>query len=183
MNAEAPSVYSKSIPFSGDIDAAFAAAANVLGANGFVLHEKGLSRVEFDGPGMRSSRQNPLLGASHLRMEARAGTLSLDAELGGVDTMRRFLIYFPLAMAAGFFVLIGLGGGFLLEQLGASNRGEPVAREGFWLLLTAPLALLPFAPWLILSPLMCRAIRRRTIEALDRLLAHIANAAAKPVPT
>lgn len=169
--------YTQSVPFPGDIEKAFDYASVVLGTNGFRTTQRQYGVVEFAGPGMYSTRQNPILGATQIRLRAAGDFLELEAVLGGVRAMQRFLTVFPLAMAAGFLLLFGLVMGFAFGQVFGVGFGVPFARGWHWLAFAAPLAVLPLAPWLFLSPVLTRKIRSRTVAALDTLLANIQAAA------
>jgi len=54
--------YSKSISFHGDHYKAVDLAAAVLATNGFAITNKSDVALEMLGPGMRSNRQDPILG-------------------------------------------------------------------------------------------------------------------------
>lgn len=159
--------YSISLPFEGETDRALDAAILLLGQNGFVVVDRDETRLEMDGPGLQSTKQNPLLGASHVWIDRDEGALRLEAELGGVDAMRRLLVYLPLGLAVFFVLLFGVIGGVVW--------GAGIGAVGWqWLLRITPVAVLPLAPWLVISPLMMRWIRGRTECALDGLLANVA---------
>lgn len=172
-----PMEYSITIPFRGDAGKAFDAATTILTTNGFAITDRRQSTLEFTGPGLRSTRQNPLLGASRIRIGGGHAELSLDAELGGVAGMRRFLTIFPLAMAAGFAAFFGLGMGFMFGRTFGVGFGVPFAPGWRWFAFIAPIAVLPLAPWLFLSPMFARSIRSRTLRSLDTLLSNISVAA------
>ena len=160
-----PANYERTIPFTGDREAAMRLAMNALVANGFRLADKSEHELSFLGPGLNSSRENPVRGATAVRLTWSCGSLSLDAELGGVRRMARFLIFFPLAMAA-FFLLLG----GLLLSFGLRSGANPAMFAG----LAVPA--LALSPWLFLSPWMIRRIRARTVLALDDLLGSLALA-------
>ncbi len=73
--------HSNSITFMGDVDT----ARRILMANGFALVAHDDVSMEFTGPGMQSTKQNPILGASRITLEVDREYLRLHAELGGVD--------------------------------------------------------------------------------------------------
>lgn len=170
---------SNTIPFTGDVETAFETASRVLMANGFAVTEQRDRLMEFTGPGMRSTKQNPILGASRIVMEADYDSLHLDAELGGVDQMRRFLTYFPQAMSAGFVLFFGVVMGFVFGQVFGMGFGVPFAQGWRWFLFVVPLATAGLAPWPVLAPLMVRGIRERTVAALDTLLNNMAAAGSR----
>lgn len=61
----------------------------VLTSNGFIIEWCDRMAAEVTGPGLRSTRQNPLLGATRIRIERSGERVELSAELGGVEGMRR----------------------------------------------------------------------------------------------
>jgi hypothetical protein len=122
---------------------------------------------------MNSTRQPPIFGASQIRVSSNHGQLALDANLGGVANLRRFLIWFPLLMAIGLAVLIGGALGVVLGQALGMGFGVPFAPGWSWVGFAALVSLLPLSPWLVLSPVIIRALRTRTVEALDTCLSSI----------
>jgi hypothetical protein len=152
--------YTAAMPFRGDAGKAFALAVSALTSIGFRLTDRTAASLEMLGPGMNSSRQSPLVGASRVRVEAASGELRLDADLGGVQRMSRFVTLFPpalwLSLGVVFVVLFSVSFGL-----------------GAWIIpvvaIPAGLALL----WLVLGPLLTRGIRARTCRALDTLLANM----------
>jgi hypothetical protein len=167
--------YSKSIPFHGDVNKALDFATVVLAKNSFIIQNKKGSALEMLGPGMRSNRQDPILGVSRIHISADRSQLIVDAELGGVDRMRRFLTYFPVSMALGFILLFGGVAGLIFGQLSGVGFGVPAAPGWWWLAMTVPISVFPLLPWLFLSPLMIRSIRKKTVLALDTLLNNMAT--------
>lgn len=147
--------YQKKIAFSGDSAEALVAARMVLMNHNFRIESTRKSELSAAGPGMQSTKQNPLTGATRVRLLAEDSSLLLSAELGGLRWMRNFLYLFPpsLALVLSLF--------FLLPPMPDSAVFLP------WLVLS---------PWLVISPLIVKWIRRRTITALDNLL-HNAKAA------
>jgi hypothetical protein len=148
--------HTQSLDFRGDPAPAFALATATLTASGFRLVAQTARSLEFAGAGMNSTRGNPLLGASQITLTADAGRIELQAELGGVRRMRRFLVVLLLGLSLLDVVVFGLQ--FHVFQ-GAPNWPK-------LLLVTAG----PIAPWIVLGPLLVRLIRRRTIKALHPLL-------------
>jgi hypothetical protein len=127
--------YEQSIEFQGDPVRAFAAASNILMPNNFRLVEKTLAHVVYEGPGMISSHQSPLVGATRIRIEAKGDRLNLSAWLGGIRFMTWFLCVFPFALA------------LFLSGIFAAMGWAPF-RE------MALVAFLSVSPWIVLSPLM-----------------------------
>jgi hypothetical protein len=103
--------YTNSIIFSGDPQRLLAAASTILMTNAFTVVEQESQSIEFKGPGLNSTRQNPILGASKVIVGLEDGQLTVNAEYGGVDSLRRFMIRFPLLLG------IGLGSVFAVILL------------------------------------------------------------------
>lgn len=151
--------YTQSVEFHGDLNRVVEHATLILTALGFRLVEQDDSSASFAGPGMSSSRQPGLVGASYLRIAADGETLTIEAELGGAKTMERFVTWFPPSLGA--LLGVTLGGAFW-----------PVFG---WQAATAvfSFAFLSVLPWKIISPLFVRRIRSRTTQALDTLLGNL----------
>lgn len=145
--------YENSVEFKGDPTRALDHAHAVFGALGFTKVIISNGTLNAKGPGMQSTNQPPLRGATKIKIETRNSLLSLEAELGGVRFMRNFLIFFPPGLA------LFLGGIFALLTLG---DGMPKG-FGFMPLLIA-------LPWLFISPGMIKTLRNKTTCALDELL-------------
>lgn len=155
-------------------------AISTLTNNGFAITHRDAKSVSLTGPGLNSTRQNPILGASKITLRLRENTIAADAELGGVDRMRRFLMRFPFLLGLGLGLFFCVGGGVLFGQQFGAGFGMPGAQGWKWVLLTVGGAMLPVAPWLILSPIMANSIRRRTESAIETL---VRNAAFSAKPT
>jgi hypothetical protein len=147
--------YSSSVHFHGDTGTAFGLAESALTALGFRITQRSPESLEAVGPGMNSMRENPLTGASRIRFRRSPGEMAVEAELGGVERMSRFVTLFPiglcLAIAVTFVVIFG-----------------PPVPMAAWM-APAIIAL----PWLVLGPWMARFIRTRTCRALEALLANM----------
>src|SRR5262245_24613833 len=100
--------YGKNVPFHGNADRALEAAISPLTSLGFRIVEQSPTAIELTGPGMNSSRESGLMGATRIRVVARSHELALDAELGGVERLSRFVRLFPVALSLGLFVGLGL---------------------------------------------------------------------------
>ena len=148
-------VYEKAVTYSGDALRALDHAQAVFTALGFTNFETSNVFLTGKGPGMTSTNQPPLRGASKIRIESGNSRLSHHAELGGVRFMRNFILFFPPALVK-FLALLFYGLSFNLELPNASLR------IGMLLLMAAPFT--------ILGPIMIRNIRNRTTDALDSLL-------------
>lgn len=171
--------YSNSLAFTGDAQRVLVAASTILMTNGFVVvHQQG-HEIQFVGPGLNSTRQNPLLGASKVTIQVDTGRLTVDADYGGLELLRRLMVRFPLLLG------LGLGAFFALTMLSVivgvclyawDIRGLPTV---FWLspffgMLTPLLAV---SPWFFLAPWLRQHLQRRTTNALDTLLINVCHAA------
>lgn len=148
------------------------AALVTLTNNGFAIVDHDRTSANLTGPGLNSTKQNPLLGASKIHLELRDQQLRLDAELGGVDSMRRFLMRFPFLLGLGLGLFFGVIGGITFGQQFGVGFGVPWAQGITWMLFATGAAMLPVSPWLVLSPMMSKMIRTRTQNALTTLVAN-----------
>jgi hypothetical protein len=148
--------YTQQTSFSGNFTKALDVCTATLTTLGFrIVSQEQYSRC-FEGPGMQSTKQNPILGASTIRLSWKEQKLVLDAELKGLERMRQFLLFFPPGLALFFVMLFGI----LFHTRGF----------GFVVLLS----IAPLLPWLVLSPLLIKMTKTRTLQALDTLLNNIA---------
>lgn len=147
----------------GDERGAIDLALSALTSLGFRVTDRASGYLELQGPGMNSTSQSPLVGASRIDLRAGGGELSLRAELGGVRKMARFVVWFPLGLCA--LVAAALGAVFW------SFGDERAALPGIALAVGANVVL-----WLVLGPWMARWIHRRTARSLDALLRNAAEA-------
>jgi hypothetical protein len=152
--------YSTSSPFRGDTGKAFGLAEPALTAIGFRLTERTANSIEFIGPGMNSTRESPLVGASRIHIRNESGKLELAAELGGVQRMSRFVTYFPI----GLVLFLGI----VLAAVFGIVFGQGMWTVGLWAAVGINALI-----WLILGPMVTRHIRKRTDHALDPLLANM----------
>ena len=143
-----------------DPTVALDAAVDALAGAGFRLVGRTPSEAELTGPGMTSSRQDPLVGASRISLSS-GGRLEAVAELGGISRMARFLRWFPPALGAALAVV-------LVAVFAASDLGYDAVIGG------AVIPLVATSPWIILGPVIARSLRQRTVAALDTLVANAA---------
>jgi hypothetical protein len=153
--------YSNTANFEGETGRALDFAAASLGAIGFRTLVRDDSSLEMVGPGMNSTRQSSLVGASRLIVACDAHELSISADLGGVRFMKRFITFFPIGLLLTLGVVF-----FVVFSIVFDHRGW--VDVVLWSL--APNAIL----WAILSPLLGRKVESRTRRALDALLNEIA---------
>jgi hypothetical protein len=152
--------YAASLPFGGNTDKALGLAESTLTAVGFRLTERTADSMEWAGPGMHSTRQSALVGASRIRVLDGRGKLAIEADLGGVARMSRFVRLFPVGLA------LFLGG--VLSVVFSLVHGP-----GTWLAVVAAVVGGNAVLWWLLAPLMARGIRARTCRELDTLLANM----------
>ena len=152
--------YVASLPFHGDTGEAFRLAESALTALGFRITERTASSVALVGPGMNSSRESGLTGASRIRISVGRGELTLEADLGGVARLGRFVTLFPLGLC--LFLAVVLSAVFSV-----------LFGPGSWMVAVAVTLGGIAIVWLVLGPLMARSFRARTVRALDALLANM----------
>ena len=146
-------VYETKVEFKGDPTRALDHAHAVFGGLSFTNITIANGTLNAKGPGMQSTNQPPLRGATKIKIEARNSLMTLEAELGGVRFMRNFMLFFPPALT------LFLGGTFALMSLGNGIEKQVLF-----------LPLLIAAPWLFIGPSMTKTLRNKTTNALDELL-------------
>lgn len=152
--------YTVSLPFRGDTDKAFHLAEAALTASGFRFGDRTAGSVEMIGPGMNSTRQSALAGVSRLHILKSHDKLSIEADLGGVAQMSRFVTLFPVSLVLCLGVVLSIVFGVLIGP-------------GLWLAVVAAVVSVNAVLWLVLGPMIARKIRARTESALDTLLANM----------
>jgi hypothetical protein len=146
---------SKHVP--SEASAAAKKIVNSLVAQGFRISVQQRDSVEMLGPGMHSSGQNPLVGASKVVVRSQDREVVIEADFGAVRRLIRWLGIFILGMTIVSFLVFA----FVVRPDGLAMR------------FLVPL--LPLAPWPVLLPWMNRLFRRRTARAFDVLLQNIAG--------
>ena len=149
--------YSKTVPFTGKAAKALEVARLTFLPQGFQIVASTDYELRVTGPGLNSTRENPLRGITEASIIIRpsASAIEMKATLGGVEKMKKFLTFFPLGMAIFFLIVFGV-----------LTLTVPALRNPLFFLLPV----LPLAPWLFLSPWMSRMIAKRTVQAIDTLL-------------
>jgi hypothetical protein len=158
-------VYTSKVPFQGQLRDALTLAISALTTLGFRVAARDEHSIDFMGPGMHSTRQNALLGATHIRLEASAGQLALMADLGGVRWLRRFVLLFPASLCLGIGVTLIVVFAFML----------PRALQ-FVEIIVGANVLIQMAVWAIVGPLIVRRFQARCQHSLDALIANMAAA-------
>ncbi|MFN9639114.1 MAG: hypothetical protein ACK56W_03690 [Pirellula sp.] len=146
------------------------AALAILTNNGFTIVNRNERTASLIGPGLNSTKQNALLGASKICLKLEGNQLGLEAELGGVESMQRFLNRFPLLLGLVLGILFCLIGGFVIGQQFGVGFGAPWAQGWKWMLVTFGFSMLPVTPWIFLSPWIGKMLRTRTQLALNALV-------------
>ncbi|MDT5059583.1 MAG: hypothetical protein QOH63_42 [Acidobacteriota bacterium] len=147
--------YSKTVPFTGSASNALKVAKSTFLPQGFQLVASTEHELRVTGPGINSTRENPLKGISEASIIIRSSAIEIKAALGGVEKMKKFVTFFPLGMGLLFLIVFGV------LALTLPDLRRP------WFFLIPIVVLLP---WLFLAPLMSRMIGRRTMQAIDTLL-------------
>ncbi len=152
--------YTGSLPFKGNSDKAFGLAESALTALGFRLTQRTASSLEMTGPGMNSSRESVLVGASRVHVNKGNGELTMEADLGGVQRMTRFVMLFPITLCLFLALLFGV-------VFTVANG------PGNWMFAVAGAVGVNALTWMILGPWMARRFHKRTCDGLDTLLANM----------
>ena len=162
--------YTAQVPFTGDTAKALDLAAAALTGIGFRMIARDETTLEMAGPPMTSTKQSPLVGSSHILAHRAASELSVEAELGGVQRMSRFVTFFPIGLCLLLCVVFYIVFGLIFE-------------DGAWeipvLAVTGGNALL----WLLLAPIISRHIRARTCRGIDSLLENMTVAGRNQEPS
>lgn len=148
---------------------ALQAALSILTNNGFAIVSRDENSASLTGPGLNSTRQNPLLGASKIHLIQDGDRLRVDAELDAAERFQRFLSSIPWCA--------GLGAALLHASLGLQfgwkfgvGFGVPGSSGWSWLLMSLGIGLLSGGPWFVFSPWMSGMIRANTEQALKNLV-------------
>ncbi len=154
-------VHEISIPYSGGSQQAINVALQTLLPLGFQIESQGSAHLIVSNKTYNSTRQSALMGISRAEFNADRSTLSVRAELGGVERLQRFLLFILLGVGI-FDTLVLTALWYFLETLRAHT----------WFLIIPLISLLP---WIFIAPRMTIWIRQRTEDALDVLLSNMAG--------
>lgn len=152
--------YQTTASIHGPPETAIRIVRDALIANGFRIVDSCAGELTMMGPGMNSSRENPLRGVSLVTARVNQTQLELDAELGGVARLGRFVFFFPIAL--GLLLMLF----FAIIAWAIANFGQQPLPS----LIPLLTPLLTTLPWLVIGPWMTRIIRRRTERAIDALV-------------
>lgn len=151
--------YETNVPFRGDTEKAMKLAADALTASNLKIESFGANQVRFSGGRLCNNHENPLRGISTGEITIAAGNISFKGELGAVRKFIKFMVLFLAGMAV-----------FLVLLFGVVLRN----RVGTHAVYIAPA---PFAPWIIILPIIMRKVRGQTRRAIDTLLNNMAQVA------
>lgn len=146
--------YERSIPCSIQPQQVMEDARQFFMAHNFRVIHVSPNLLEVQSPGFYSTHQNPILGATLIRLTLTPTGIHAEASLAGVRSLQSFVLYFPLMLG----VSLAIGFAFLFRQI------QPVL-----------IALLSVTPWLFVAPYMNEWIRNRTLSALDTFLNNLAE--------
>jgi hypothetical protein len=162
--------FENSFAFDGSAEKLFNTAHAYLQPFGFEVSTRNGSSIHLTGPGLRSTRQNPILGATGIVIQVQERRIQIQAELRGVEALQKFVKFFPLFLGLGLGLFFGIGGGFLFGNQSGVGFGIPGVPHWKWFVASMGFSFIPISPWLVLSPMMSRRILRRTQEALNSFM-------------
>ena len=145
--------YDYSTPFTGINAGALDIARVALLSLGFEILSESDNELEASGPGMHSNQQPDLLGATYIHFKITSTRINVDAVLGGVDTMKKFVYFFPPGLVISLLILQGI-------------FGNPI--EAYFYLL--------IIPWFFIAHVIAKILEKTTSNAIDRLVRGMAQA-------
>ena len=148
-----PGQYQYSTKFRGNAEAALNVARTTLLSLGFEISDSTTTELTATGPGMHSNQQPALLGVSKLKLHIGSTSITANAVLGGANTMKNFVYFFPPGLVLILLISFALLG-----------------MEISWLFALWVL------PWFVIGPWMARMIERSTTNAVDALVRGMAQA-------
>ena len=146
--------------YSGNSRGAVNTALQTLLPLGFTVIEQSEYTLIVAGSGYNSTRQNALLGISRGEFSFSRSTITIHAQLGGVERMSRFLLFLLLGIGV-FDALVFTGLWFYINHLHA----QP------WFLAVPAMILLP---WVFIAPFITKWVQRRCEDAIIGLLHNMA---------
>ncbi len=149
--------YDKKIEFNGDSTSAMLAAKNIFMNSGFKIEIINDNELLITGPGMSSTKQNPLCGVTKGWLKITESSVEFFGELGGIEFMKKFIYYFPPMLCVGIMLINILIANFS-DNFPLPNIFTP---------------LLTLVPWIFISPLVVKKIQKRTIDAIHTALNNI----------
>ena len=153
-------IYETSASYSGDPRLVMQSACDALSAADMRITTKTDTTIEFTGPKLNSSKENPVRGISNGRLSVTGSSISIKADLSCITRL--------------ITILACLFGG--MEILGIVVVAI-VMRHSSLLPMMLGILIGSAAPWIVLLPLMSRWMKRRTTRAIDTLLNNLSVAA------
>lgn len=153
--------YSGTASVQGDGQKALEHVRLIFMKEGYEVSTISSKRIEVSGGSPLNKKNGPLHGVSRAVFQVSAGSLLVEADLGGIRKLRNFLILFLPGL--GLFLAIA----FLLSGV---TRDYPAY-------MAFVFAFLPLAPWVVVGPAVLYFKRRGTIQALETLLKNLGSAA------
>jgi hypothetical protein len=138
----------------GDPIKVLEAALNILVAMGFSIVKKEKYLLELSDPGLHSSKQNPILGASKIIVSINGNELVVQAEYGGIRKLMKFITILIVVMAISFLI-------FFTFLFGKQSDN------------IVYISLAPFLPWIVLLPLMSNIFQKRIKKSLDTFVNNV----------
>lgn len=146
------STYERTITVPIQPDAVLQEARQALGHHNFRIVMSSPLMIEAAGPGLNSTKENPILGASWIRLTVSPNGIFAEAELNALHRLQAFVLYFPLGLGVSLALLFAA-----------------IFRDWYPPLI----AMLTVTPWIFISPTMNQWMERRTCAALDTFLANL----------
>ncbi|QEG00825.1 hypothetical protein Mal15_49010 [Stieleria maiorica] len=156
--------YVTQLPVHSSEDVVLNKASELLIACGFNVTSQNDNEVKLRGPGMRSTNQNPILGATEItlrRSHSTRGKIAVQADLGGVRWMRNFMIFFPLCLFGGLSAFMVITIAVAFANIPQANFPQGLIEK---LLVGAAFMLLLFSCF---GVIMTKRIRRNAETAID----------------
>jgi hypothetical protein len=149
--------YNGKIPIHGDGRKLLEKAQSIFIQEGYTVSPISGHRFEASGGHPLQKNHSPIHGVSRAVFMVSPGTLTVEAELGGVRKIRNFLLIFLPSL--GTFLAVTAS---LAEDFSDQPPYMPLA-----------IAFVPLAPWVVLLPVLVYVYRRRAIRALDSMLQNL----------
>jgi len=141
--------------FAGNREKAFDLISSVFISNGYKQVSRDARSLNFEGEAGASTRSRAFLGATSVTFSFEDDMLTLHARMGGVRKMATLIVLLPVALAVLFLVTFGI----LFGEMGPR--------------FIAMVSLGPVLPWMLLAPFLINWLKKRSHEALEKLLESI----------
>ncbi len=150
-----------------DTDALHRTAVTMLTPSGFRVETERPGVLELVGPGMTGTKQDPIVGCSRIRILSDGRSITLEAELGGIRFMSKFVRLFPLLLTGGLLAVLSIVFWFVLPN---ATTVVPIL---------VMVLIFDVTVWLVLGPVIARAIEQRTRTALGSFLTNLISVASR----